>query len=892
MLILEQTKLLFNIQGFLIFGISLPRTVYYLASWGVLCLFFGVGMQECHATAAKNWSMSVSRSQDDARPLRSTVTERSASEPSQSVLSEPITVAHSGEVGSNRTAVGSESFDRLTGGLGPDYSARMELNRPSIKLDDPFNPEAVRRAIRDASEFLKARQLPDGSWPMYQSQGDTTALCTLALINSADNMNDEAIQRGVNYLLTVPREERTKNYFLSLRIMVLATVDPQGEKYRRELSTDVSHLLDNQHTEGVFRGGWSYDLYRNPGSPDASNSQFAVLALHEASRVGVKIPKLNWELARDYWSKVRDPRSGGFVYRAVGQGGVLGSMTTAGISSWIIIEENLTLEENNYQNEYAECCGGSAEMDVVEQAIQWLARNYSVRVNPVQGGRGNYNQLYYLYGLERAGRLSGRRFFGPHDWYRDGANELIRRQTSKYWVSRGHGEDVQHIGTALALLFLAKGKQPVAIGKYQYRNDRQWDTHAKGVHYLTGRLEKQWQQKLNWQTVAGMEATVDDLLETPVLFISGRQPIELSALQKENLKKYLDNGGFMFVENCQGEGCGESGFDRSFRQLMAELFPDSELEPLESSHPIWNAHYPLLPNSERPLLGLRACCRTSVIYCPANLSCYWELDRESIKEVANPKLWRRIEACSQLGVNVVTYATGRMLKDKGETPKLAEDSTALLNHRALEFPKLLHTGGADDAPNAVRILMKKLQSEGMRIKLEKNLISINDDALFDFPLVFMHGRSDFRLSEIERKQLQLYLERGGILFADSICSTPTFTNAFRSEIQKVTGQKLNPIADTHEIWSEAFGGRIEQVTIRTRDSRATGGFQSSVRRPLLEGIEIDGRLAVIFSPLDISCALENATFSQCDGHIHEDAVRMGRKIIFYSLLGDRSIKTE
>jgi hypothetical protein len=757
-----------------------------------------------------------------------------------------------------------------------------------VGQDRPLNPEAVRKSIKHGSEFILSKQLADGSWPQFQYLGDTTALCTLALLNTDDEANQTAIDRGIRYLLTLSREDRMRNYVLALRIMVLATADPKGEKYRRELSADVKFLLENQVTEGAGKGGWTYERTASMyAHPDSSNSQFALLALHEASVVGVKIPRKNWELAREYWKTCLDPRSGGFSYRP-GDQRVLGSMTCAGISSWIIIEENLADPGLLFDGDRALCCRPNPGGDVVEQAIQWLVRNYSVKANPVGFGQGNNNVLYYLYGMERAGRMAGRRYFGPHDWYRDGAKELLfRQQRDGHWSSRGHGEDMPQVGTALALLFLSKGKRPVAIGKYQYAENQNWDLHPDGVHFLTRRLETDWAQKLNWQTVSGVDGTVDDLLEAPVLFMSGTKPLQLNARQKENLKKYLENGGFLFAEGCQGEGCDEGGFDKAFRDLMIELFPDSELEVLETAHPIWNAQYPLLPNSERPLLGLRACCRTSVIYCPANLSCYWALERPAVKEIANAELKRRIEYCSQLGVNVITYATGRMLKDKGEAPKLMENTIAILNHRALEFPKLLHAGGADEAPNALRILMKEMQTIGLRMNLDKKLISPKDDQLYDFPFVFIHGRSGFRFTDEERASLKTYLENGGFLFADSICSSREFTQSFRQEIQLVTGQNLRPLPPEHDIWEERYGGTIPQVTLRTRNANAPGGFDSSVRRPELEGVEIGGRVAVVFSPHDISCALENTSFSQCDGYTHEDALRIGKKVVFYSLLSDR-----
>ena len=59
--------------------------------------------------------------------------------------------------------------------------------------------------------------------------------------------------------------------------------------------------------------------------------------------------------------------------------------------------------------------------------------------------------------------------------------------------------------------------------------------------------------------------------------------------------------------------------------------------------------------------------------------------------------------------------------------------------------------------------------------------------------------------------------------------------------------------------------------------------------PELEGIEIDGRLAVIFSPYDISCALEQHEALQCRGYTREDAARIGLNVLMYSLNPDAGV---
>ena len=186
----------------------------------------------------------------------------------------------------------------------------------------------------------------------------------------------------------------------------------------------------------------------------------------------------------------------------------------------------------------------------------------------------------------------------------------------------------------------------------------------------------------------------------------------------------------------------------------------------------------------------------------------------------------------------------------------------------------------------LRLAGEKLKE---RVSTEPRDISMADEALFRYHLVFMHGRHNFRLTPAEQKQLKTYLERGGVLMADSICTSKAFEEAFRREINNLfPNQPLERIPPTHPIFTPEFGG--EDITTVERREPGGGGdgqgpLKSNIRKvePDLDGIKIGDRYAVIFSRYDISCALEKHESLECEGYTRQDAARIALNVLLYSL---------
>jgi hypothetical protein len=742
-----------------------------------------------------------------------------------------------------------------------------------------LSAEQVSRAIERGVGYLKREQGRNGAWSDHPGvPGGVTALCTLAMLNCGVPVDDPAVKKALTYLRKLKPD---KTYAVALQTMVFCAAEPKKDLVL--IRRNANWLEQVQLRKGDVSGAWAYP--EGPG--DNSNSQFALLALHEAERVGVDVNQATWQKAYDYWKSCQRPE-GSWGYTRGGTG--TGSMTCAGIAALVITSGKVTSRDANVEGGRVQCCGNQQEEDRIEQGLDWLGRNFSVERNPGPLNRSQSWVLYYLYGVERVGRLTARRFIGKHDWYREGAEQLIARQDklSGFWAGTGHAENHPHVGTPLALLFLSKGRRPVVVAKLKHGPDGDWNNHRHDLANLTAYTEKKWDRDLTWQVIDPQAASVDDLLQSPVLFINGSQPPQFTPAEIKNLREYIDQGGFIFAEAC----CGDDGFDRGFRELMEQVFeePEYRLQLLPPSHPIWHAEQRVNPKYVRPLYGIEYGCRTSVVYCPEDLSCYWELG-EGPRDAKWPDVVRyQIAAAQAIGVNVLTYATGREPRYKDDIPVETKSDAAEEGVRGtLRIAKLKHGGGCDAAPAALANLLRASDRElGMRVSARARQIAITDEDLYKHHLVFMHGRHKFTLSVAERKALAEFIERGGTLFADAICASPEFAESFRKEMKRILPDApLEPIPGGDEMFTDHYGG-YDIRTVTRRDPSSAGAqapLQARLRKvePALEGIRVGERYAVIFSPYDISCALEKHESLQCNGYIREDAERIGINVLLYSL---------
>jgi len=747
---------------------------------------------------------------------------------------------------------------------------------------DSVTSEQVQQAIAKSTAYLRSKLLgPDGEWAVtavLRAQGvdytveGTVALCTLALLHAGVPVNDPAVRIGLRAIEWIPNEH---TYVTGIKCQVLAIVVKDNKAYAKPLQEAATALARGQ----LLTGMWTYKLgIQAGGRGDNSNTQFALLGLHEAARAGAVVDKNVWTRSRNHFVNTQLPDGGwGYTYTAPPRGvrGAAGgspatiSMTCAGTSSLFICGERLFAPGRAVLNKgvYREC-GKYAQYKPIADGLKWLAKT----VNDPGANRQNLWEYYTLYGMERVGMIGGLRNFGSTDWYRVGAASLVSRQMRD--GSWGGGGSLYN--DSFALLFLSKGSRPVLIQKLEWNGT--WNRNRNDLENLTAWLDEKLGKKVTWQTVS-LAAPVEELRQAPILYITGHEFPVLTEAERAKLRRFVDTGGTLLCEAC----CGSAEFDKGFREFLAEAFNEYKLRKLDKSHPVFNTLHDLAATYD--LHGVDVGCRTGVIYSPRALSPLWEL-RQAVDDTDKTVT---SEMAYRLGGNIAAYATGReKLGDKldhVELPAAATDAKPEqeIPRGAVRLARLAHSGDHDCDVHALSTLAAMLRDQAnIDVVAQEKELRPDDPRLFGYPVCFITGHHEFTLTEKETAALKLYVQRGGVLIAEPCCGQKGFEESFRALMKSMFPEhELTPLPAKHPVYTGEVG--VELGELRYRQVLADELNSRGTTRPPVEAVTLDGRSCVLFSPYDFTCGLEGDNPFNCRGYTNDDAKKLAFNLFLYAI---------
>ena len=151
------------------------------------------------------------------------------------------------------------------------------------------------------------------------------------------------------------------------------------------------------------------------------------------------------------------------------------------------------------------------------------------------------------------------------------------------------------------------------------------------------------------------------MLQAPFCYLAGHKLVEFNPAERRNFERYVRNGGFVFVDDCNHDIDGL--FAKSFEAQMASIFGGKAMAKLPKDHALYRSLFvfkdgPPATSFELNgwgddlihdyLKGIEVDGRLGILYSNKDYGCEWDYDWRNKRFLA--------EDNTRLAVNIVIYA--------------------------------------------------------------------------------------------------------------------------------------------------------------------------------------------------------------------------------------------
>ena len=169
---------------------------------------------------------------------------------------------------------------------------------------------------------------------------------------------------------------------------------------------------------------------------------------------------------------------------------------------------------------------------------------------------------------------------------------------------------------------------------------------------------------------------------------------------------------------------------------------------------------------------------------------------------------------------------------------------------------------------------------GLRVDPEEHVVALSDPKMLLAPFCYLAGHKLVEFSPAERRNFERYVRNGGFVFVDD-CNHDIdglFAKSFERQMANIFGgDALRKLPNSHALYSSFF--RFPDGPPAT--SYELNGWGDDLVHDYLKGIDIDGRLGVLYSNKDYGCEWDydwrNKRF------LAEDNTKFAVNIVIYAL---------
>lgn len=193
------------------------------------------------------------------------------------------------------------------------------------------------------------------------------------------------------------------------------------------------------------------------------------------------------------------------------------------------------------------------------------------------------------------------------------------------------------------------------IAKLKYNGGGDWYANKTSLPNLINFCNTQLKTNINPKDEI-VEVGSPDIFAYPFIHMTGHGNVVFSSAEAANLRKYLEGGGFLHIDD-------NYGLDKFVRAEMKKVFPELDFIELPFNHPIYNQKYKFpkgLPkvheHDNKPPQGFGIIYKGRLV-CFYTYECDLGNGWEDQVIYNNPEEVR--QKALQMGANILTYALTR-----------------------------------------------------------------------------------------------------------------------------------------------------------------------------------------------------------------------------------------
>jgi len=201
-------------------------------------------------------------------------------------------------------------------------------------------------------------------------------------------------------------------------------------------------------------------------------------------------------------------------------------------------------------------------------------------------------------------------------------------------------------------------------------------------------------------------------------------------------------------------------------------------------------------------------------------------------------------------------------------PSLAAEETG---GETVECANLIYAGTKSSVCFSEQFLSTVASETSINTSRKFKPVKLAEKEIFHFPFAVITGEGAFTLTDDERKNLKLYLEKGGFLLASAGCSSKEWGDSFTHEIGTIfPDRKLAEVAMDHPVFRTVFD--VQQLDM------SHGGVAK------LYGLTVGGKIVLIYSPDGLNDTGTMHGCCCCGGNEIKNSQKVNADILAYALL--------